>query len=105
MRSVFVAMAAAFTITLSGCGSDPNDQYIAATIQTLKGTTTDIELITKTLTEAVAQAKRDGKSLGLDKIAKATEETDSLKKHAKDLQRLKADTEARKDLITKEQRD
>jgi predicted nucleic acid-binding Zn-ribbon protein len=105
MRSVLVFLAAVLSITMAGCSSDPNETEIANTIQTLRGTTNSIEAITKTLTEAVAQAKKDGKSLALDKIAQATEETDALKKQAKDLQRWKAATEARKDQITKDQKE
>jgi hypothetical protein len=105
MRSVYVLVGTFCAMTLVGCSEDPNDAWIAETISTLKGTTSVIEQVSKTVGDALAQAKRDGKPLALEKIAKATEESGELKKRAEKLQKIKAEAEYRKDNITKEQRD
>jgi hypothetical protein len=90
---------------VGGCSDDVTELRISKTIAILKDTTRTIEQVTKTLTDAAAQAKKDGKPMPLDKIAAATEEAGKLKSNARELQNLKAAIEGAREIITKEQRD
>jgi DNA repair exonuclease SbcCD ATPase subunit len=104
MRKLLVLLGALLTCTIAGCGEDTNDTIIAGTISILDGTTSQIDQITKTLNDAVDQAK-DGKPLDIAKIATATQNAVELKKKAEALQRYKAEIDVRKDSLTADQRE
>jgi hypothetical protein len=105
MKKLSVLLGTLLCFSVVGCSADPNDMLVAQTIGSLKQATSHIEQVTTTLTTATAEAKKAGKPLALAKIATATEQAGQLKDPALMLQRIKAETEVRKDNITKEQKE
>jgi hypothetical protein len=105
MRKLYALLGALLMCAVVGCGEDTNEKIIADTVSILDGTRSDIEQITKTIGDAVSQAKKDGKPLDLTKIEKATQETAAFKKKAEALQRYKAETDVIKDVVTPQQRE
>jgi len=105
MRKLYVLLGTLLACVVVGCGDDPNDKVIAETISTLRNTTSDIEHVSKTINDAVNQAKNSKKPLDIAEIDKATKEAAGLKKKAQDLQNEKAWMDVRKDNITAEQRE
>jgi hypothetical protein len=105
MRKLYVLLGTLLTFAVAGCGEDANDSIIAGTISILDGTTSQIEQITKTLNDAVNEAKKETKPLDLAKIKTATQNAIELKKKAETLQRYKAEIDVRKDGLTPEQRE
>ena|SRR5437660_967800 len=105
MRKCYVLLCTLFASVLAGCGADPNDELVARTISILTGTTQVVEQVTKTLNDAVSEAKTQNKALSKDKVNKATEESAQLKRLALELQDTKARIEIRKEGVTKEQKD
>jgi hypothetical protein len=107
MRKLYVLLSTLLVCAFVGCSDDPNEYWITQTISNLRGVTGDIEQVTKTLNDSVADAKKnppDYKAAYI-KIARATTEAGQLKGKAEILQRIKAQTEGRKEAITKEQRE
>src|SRR5271166_4092713 len=103
MRKLYVLLGTLLTFTVVGCGEDTNDTIIAGITSILDGTTSQIEQITKTVNDAVSQAKKDNKPLDIAKIATATQNAAELKKKAEALQRYKAEIDVRKDNLTADQ--
>jgi predicted nucleic acid-binding Zn-ribbon protein len=105
MRKIHVLLGTLLVCAVAGCSDDPNDILISHTISVLRGTTTDVEQVTKTLGDAVTTAKKESKPLDLIKINKAIQEAGGLKKKAQELQNLKAQTDVRKDNISAAQKE
>jgi hypothetical protein len=100
MRKLYVLLGTLVICGASGCSEDLNEAYVAGTINVLKRTTSDVEQVTKTISEATTQAKNSNKPLDIAKVARATQEAASLKKQAQELQNLKARMDVRKDGVT-----
>ncbi len=105
MRKLFVLLGTFVFFACAGCSEDPNDQIISATIQIANGTTADINIMAKTLSDAVAVAKSDKKPLDPVKIKEAITQAEGLKTKAKALQDNRARSENRRDQITEKQRE
>jgi hypothetical protein len=105
MRVLSVLVCTFCLCFVGGCSEDITEARISRTIAIMKDATQTIEQVTRTLKDAAAQAKKDGKAMPLDKIAVATEELGELKKKARELQNLKANVEGAREVLTKEQRD
>jgi hypothetical protein len=90
---------------VAGCSTDPNEELVSSLIATVNGTTSEIERVTKTLTDATSDAKTNSKPLAVERVNTATEQAAELKKRATFLQRIKAEIEIRKDSVTKEDRE
>jgi hypothetical protein len=105
MKKLSVLLGTLLSCCVIGCGQDPNDKLVADTIAQLKNATSKIEEVSSTLTAATADAKKSGKPLAIARVATATEQAGELKVPALVLQRIKAETEVRKDSLTKDQRE
>jgi hypothetical protein len=105
MKLLYVLFGTLLIFTVAGCGEDTNDIIIAGITSILDGTTSQIDQITKTVNDAVTQAKKEDKPLDIAKIATATQMATELKKKAEALQRYKAEIDVRKDNLTPDQRD
>jgi hypothetical protein len=105
MKKLCVLLGTLLSCSVVGCSADPNDLLVGDTIAQLKLATSHIEQVANTLTTATAEAKKTGKPLAIAKIATATEQAGELKKPALMLQRIKAETEIRKDNISTAQKE
>jgi hypothetical protein len=104
-RTVSILLSAVCACAFVGCAEDRHDKAIAETISAMNGATTVIEQVTKTVGDAVADARKENKPLSVDKIKRADDETKQLKEKSKILQEIKGYMEVNKENITKEQRE
>ena len=91
---------------VAGCSDDPNDILISHTISVLRGTTTDVEQVTKTLGDAVTTAKKRASRWTSLRLTKPCQEAGRPQEKRRGyLQQIKAQTELRKESITPEQKE
>lgn len=88
------------SLVLTGCGSDPRDGLVAATVNDINTAASKIDNIKNKINEAVKNAE-GGKTPDFKEAAK---EVDALKGIAKEMQRRKLEAEAIKDKGTDEER-
>ena len=87
---------------LIGCASDPRETRIRAVINTIDAAATDISTIQDSVAKAIKQA--ENKKLNAAEIKTALATVDSLKNHAKELQKEKQRIDGMSS-STKEQKD
>lgn len=104
MKKWVMPACALFLSSVLGCGSDNHEKWIHETLDTLNKTTDQVRQIKKNITDEVAKAK-EKKDLSADQFKPAFAITEELNKNGAILLELKRKIDARKDKITKEQRE
>ena len=99
-RLLVLTIALGMCVTLAGCGTDPREGLVAATIQDVEAAATKVTSIRTKIDDAVKKTE-PGKALD---FKEALVEVDGLKKIAKLMQELKAQADVLKDKTTDEER-
>ncbi len=99
-RLLVMTIALGMCVSLVGCGSDPREGLVAATIQEVEAAATKVSNIRNKIDDAVKKTET-GKT---PDFKEALLEIDGLKKIAKLMQELKVKADALKDKTTEEER-
>ena len=99
-RLLVMTIALGMGVSLVGCGSDPREGLVAATIQEVEAAATKVSNIRNKIDDAVKKTET-GKT---PDFKEALLEIDGLKKIAKLMQELKVKADALKDKTTEEER-
>src|ERR1022692_2695668 len=98
-RLLVSSLALGMCLALVGCGSDPREGLVNGTVEKLQNAATKVANINKKIEEAVKKTE-SGKT---PDFKEAILEVESLKNLAKEMQRLKTETEALKEKTPEEE--